>query len=126
MMTSRLDDMFNSGTHIFFLKLDAEGSEEQVLKGFQSHLKSGRVQHLVIEVRRPQSFLIAWLNELGFACSKYDREPLSQASLLADIGSLFGDDYIDVYCKWTRGGESEESGKLLVEDWDVRTTTGGG
>ena len=54
MATARLDEFFH-GAAVFFLKVDVENAEEYALGGFDHHLSTGRVAHLVMETRKNQA-----------------------------------------------------------------------
>lgn len=71
--TRRLDEYFNINQTIFFLKIDVEGAEWEVLQGFHSHIENKKVLHLVLELRPGQEGLLRYLYQNDFRCRLYNR-----------------------------------------------------
>lgn len=100
MQSIRVDE-FIKDMDVFFLKIDVENAEEQVLKGMDSHLTKGRVRHLVIETRKNQIHIMRWLYEIGFRCGYFSRRRLFPIGTLGGLMNRLGTtDYLDLYCNF--------------------------
>ena len=88
LVTKRLDELYVGSPDITFFKLDVEEAEEYVLHGMGSLLTSGRIRHLVMEIRAKQGHIAAWFFDLGYVCGEYDMVPQTKAALLAKITKL--------------------------------------
>jgi FkbM family methyltransferase len=103
MKTKRLDSMVPQNANIFFMKIDVEGAEENVLRGFHSFMTSGQVRHVVMETRKTQAHIVEWLYDVGYACGSYDMVAVAKDVFVHTVATMRSD-YMDIYCAWNGGG----------------------
>lgn len=51
MKSKRLDELISVDKNIFFFKIDAEGAEINILRGFESAFRKKKISHVLIEIR---------------------------------------------------------------------------
>jgi hypothetical protein len=80
MKSKRLDELINVNKPIFFFKIDAEGAEINVIRGFESAFRKKKISHLVIELRNNKLEVIDFLYNFDLECTDLIRNsnmPLS-------------------------------------------------
>jgi hypothetical protein len=80
MKSKRLDELINVDKPIFFFKIDAEGAEINVLRGFEFAFRKEKISHLVIELRNNKREVVDFLYNFDLECTeliRYSNMPLS-------------------------------------------------
>jgi FkbM family methyltransferase len=100
MRTQRFDELFRH-QNIFFLKIDAENSEEFILRGMDKILQQRKVRHIFMEFRANQAHVIDWFYDMGYKCANFPNYKSSQLwktklDAVAFVSSLKM--HSDIYC----------------------------
>jgi hypothetical protein len=103
MKTKRLDELLNVDEPIFFFKLDAEGAEINVLRGFESAFRNKKIRHLVIELRSNRREVVDFLYNFHLECTELIRNSNMPKSLkFYNRTGLLASTYDNFYCTVAR------------------------
>ena len=106
MTTQRLADIFTE-ERIFFLKIDAEHSEEFVIGGFLNYFEHRMIAHFAMEVWSNQVPLVMMFYKHGYSCQFFDPNIEAGSDVLdkklwtmeeakGNVSARQG----DIYCTW--------------------------
>ena len=106
MTTQRLSDLFTE-ERIFFLKIDAEHSEDLVIAGFLNYFEHRLIAHFAMEVWTNQVPLVMMFYSHGYRCQFFDPNKPDGSNVLdkklwsmeeakGNVSAHQG----DIYCTW--------------------------